>query len=125
MRTLTRASRRALTLPAVLSVLALSVTACSSKTTNVAATGSGTAASTAAAAACTSPAGATGPGVGTTKVGFIYVGSKSDYGYNEAAHDGATALKAACPNLEILEADSIPETSEMTTAAEQMIGNGA
>jgi simple sugar transport system substrate-binding protein/basic membrane protein A len=125
MRTLTPASRRALTLPAILAVLALSVTACASKTTNIAATGPASGTSTAAAAPCLSPAGATGPGVGTTKVGFIYVGSKSDYGYNEAAHDGATALKAACPNLEILEADSIPETSEMTTAAEQMIGQGA
>jgi basic membrane protein A len=34
-------------------------------------------------------------------------------------------LGKACPNLKILEADSIPETSAMTTAAEQMIGQGA
>jgi basic membrane protein A and related proteins len=37
---------------------------------------------------------------------------------------GASGGKA-CPNIKIIEADSIPETSDMTTAAEQMIGQGA
>jgi simple sugar transport system substrate-binding protein/basic membrane protein A len=77
------------------------------------------------ATGCTSPAGAKGPGVGSKTVGFIYVGSMSDFGYNEAAHFGAQALKKACPNLKILEADSIPETSDMATAAEQEIAQGA
>ncbi len=63
--------------------------------------------------------------MGATTVGFIYVGSTSDFGYNQAAHAGSDALKAACPNLKILEAASIPETSDMVTAAEQMIGQGA
>jgi basic membrane protein A len=74
---------------------------------------------------CTSPAGVTGPGTGASTIGFIYVGSTTDFGYNEAAHAGAMELGKACPNLKILEADSIPETSAMTTAAEQMIGQGA
>jgi basic membrane protein A and related proteins len=78
-----------------------------------------------AAVTCTSPSGASGPGVGATTIGFIYVGSTTDFGYNEAAHAGAMALGKACPNIKILEADSIPETSDMTTAAEQMIGQGA
>jgi basic membrane protein A and related proteins len=77
------------------------------------------------AAGCTSSAGAKGPGVGTKTIGFIYVGSTSDFGYNEAAHEGATALGKACPNIKILEEDSIPETSDMTTAAEQEIAQGA
>jgi simple sugar transport system substrate-binding protein/basic membrane protein A len=80
---------------------------------------------TRSAASCASPAGAKGPGVGTTAIGFIYVGSTSDFGYNEAAHAGAQALGKACPNLKILEADSIPETSDMVTAAEQEISQGA
>ena len=80
---------------------------------------------TSAPAGCTSPAGATGPGTAATTIGFIYVGSVKDYGYNEAAHVGAVALGKACPNLKILEADSIPETSDMSTAAEQMIAQGA
>ena len=74
---------------------------------------------------CTSPGDVKGPGVGASKIGFIYVGSKSDFGYNEAAHVGAVALGKACPGIKILEADSIPETSDMTTAAEQMISQGA
>jgi basic membrane protein A and related proteins len=77
------------------------------------------------AVACSSTSGAKGPGAGASTIGFIYVGSKTDFGYNEAAHAGAMALEKACPKLKILEADSIPETSDMTTAAEQMIGQGA
>jgi len=77
------------------------------------------------AGGCVSPAGAKGPGVGASTIGFIYVGSTSDFGYNEAAHAGAMALKQACPNLKILEEDSIPETSDMVTAAQQEMGEGA
>ncbi|HWB23223.1 MAG TPA: BMP family ABC transporter substrate-binding protein [Gaiellaceae bacterium] len=94
----------------------------------LAATAFGGASSSAApkvAVTCSSPSGASGPGTGATTIGFIYVGSKTDFGYNEAAHAGAVALGKACPNIKILEADSIPETSDMTTAAEQMIGQGA
>lgn len=74
---------------------------------------------------CTSPSGATGPGTGATTIGFVYVGSVSDYGYNQAAHAGAMALGKTCSNIKILEADSVPETSDMVTAAEQMIAKGA
>ena len=78
-----------------------------------------------AAVTCASPGGAKGPGTNAKVVGFIYVGSKTDYGYNQAAAAGAKALKKACPKIKILEADSVPETSDMTRAAEQMIGQGA
>jgi simple sugar transport system substrate-binding protein/basic membrane protein A len=78
-----------------------------------------------AASACLSTKVAKGPGVGATTVGFVYVGSTSDFGYNEAAHSGAQALKKICPNLKVLEVDSIPETSDMATAAEQEIAQGA
>src|SRR3954465_7592466 len=84
-----------------------------------------TSAASSAGTSCTSPSGAKGPGVGSKTIGFIYVGSTSDFGYNEAAHAGATELKKACSNLKILEEDSIPETSDMTTAAEQEIAQGA
>jgi simple sugar transport system substrate-binding protein/basic membrane protein A len=96
---------------------ALVAAACAGASTN---TGGG-----APAAGCTSPSGAAGPGAGATSIGFVYVGSVSDYGYNQAAHAGAVALGKACTNLKVLEADSIPETSDMTTAAEQMIAKGA
>jgi simple sugar transport system substrate-binding protein/basic membrane protein A len=74
---------------------------------------------------CASPGGATGAGTGAKTIGFVYVGSKTDFGYNEAAHFGAIALGKACPSLKVLEADSIPETSAMTNSAEQMIAQGA
>ena len=35
-----------------------------------------------------------------------------DFGYNQAAYEGAQALKKACPNLKILEAENVPETAE-------------
>ncbi|MDQ1356686.1 MAG: basic rane protein [Acidimicrobiaceae bacterium] len=116
---------------ALIGVVALAATACgksststSSNTTAAPAAGSTTTAA-ASSGACTSPAGASGPGTGATTVGFIYVGSTSDFGYNQAAHAGSVALKAACPNLKILEAPETPETSNMVTVAEQMIGQGA
>jgi simple sugar transport system substrate-binding protein/basic membrane protein A len=84
-----------------------------------------TSAASSASTSCTSPSGAKGPGVGSKTIGFIYVGSTSDFGYNEAAHEGATALGKTCSNMKILEEDSIPETSDMTTAAEQEIAQGA
>jgi basic membrane protein A and related proteins len=90
-----------------------------------AASWSGSGAAGPQATGCTSPSGAKGPGVGSSTIGFIYVGSTSDFGYNEAAHAGADALKKGCPNLKILEEDEIPETSDMSTAAEQEIAQGA
>ena len=33
------------------------------------------------------------PGGKTTTIGFIYVGTKTDYGYNQAMADGAAAVK--------------------------------
>src|ERR1700738_3558368 len=132
----TGSPRRAVLFTAVAgtgALLATSLTACSSsaKTTNTATPTTAAPAAAAPAAtpstggSCTSPAGAKGPGVGASTVGFIYVGSKTDYGYNQAAHDGATFLGKACPNLKVLEADQIPETSDMTRIAETMISNGA
>jgi basic membrane protein A len=137
--TITRRAR----VSVLVGVVALVAAACSSSsksaspTTSAAAASTGTsAASTGTTAAstgttpvtagdCTSPAGATGPGVGATTVGFIYVGATTDFGYNEAAHAGEQQLKAACPNLKFLEASEIPETSNMVTVANQMIGQGA
>ncbi|MDQ6615982.1 MAG: BMP family ABC transporter substrate-binding protein [Actinomycetota bacterium] len=121
---------------ALVGMVALAASACgkSSTSTTATTTGGATSATTTGGPAttaagtggsCTSPTGATGPGVGTTTIGFIYVGSTSDFGYNQAAHAGADALKAACPNFKILEAPETPETSNMVTVAEQMIGQGA
>ncbi|HEX3541684.1 MAG TPA: BMP family ABC transporter substrate-binding protein [Acidimicrobiales bacterium] len=124
-------SRTAGKTTALLAILALAAAACGSSTASTTNTTTPTTAggpattATGTGGACISPAGATGPGVGATTIGFIYVGSTSDFGYNQAAHAGSDQLKAACPNIKILEAASIPETSDMVTAAEQMIGQGA
>lgn len=65
-----------------------------------------------------------GGGDGTT-VGFIYVGPKDDYGYNQAAYEGAEAMAAAVDGVEVLHAENVPETSEAETVMEDMIDQGA
>jgi basic membrane protein A len=63
-------------------------------------------------------------GDGTT-VGFIYVGPKDDYGYNQAAYEGAEAMAEAVDGVELLHAENVPETSEAETVMEDMIDQGA
>ena len=72
-----------------------------------------------------SAAAGTGPGAGSTKVGFIFVGPKDDFGYNQAAYEGSQAVKAKFPDLEILTAESVPEDDNATRVMEKMISDGA
>jgi basic membrane protein A len=65
------------------------------------------------------------PGTGGTKVGFIFVGPKDDYGYNQAAYQGSQAVKSAFPNLEVLTAENVPEDDNATRIMESMIRDGA
>lgn len=60
----------------------------------------------------------------TTTVGFLYVGPKNDFGYNQAAGEGAAAV-AKMPGVKILEAENVPETSEAARVMEKMIRDGA
>ena len=86
------------------------------------------AAETAAVAAETTVAAAatgTGPGAGSKKVGFIFVGPKDDYGYNQAAFQGSQAVKAKFPDLEVLTAENVPEDDNATRIMEKMISDGA
>ena len=53
-------------------------------------------------------------------VGFIYVGSKDDFGYNQAHAEGAAAI-AALPGIKIVEQASVPETNEVQEAMRSMI----
>ena len=46
--------------------------------------------------------GGSAPGTGGSAVGFIMVGPKDDYGYNQAVYEGAQAVGQANPDLEIL-----------------------
>jgi simple sugar transport system substrate-binding protein len=53
-------------------------------------------------------------------VGFIYVGAKGDYGYNQAHATGAAAVKAM-PGTKVLEEENIPETLACEKSMESMI----
>lgn len=64
-------------------------------------------------------------GKGVTKIGFIMVGPKDDYGYNQAVYEGSQALKADFPDVEILTAENVPEDDTAATTMEQMISKGA
>jgi len=47
-----------------------------------------------------------------TVVGFIYVGPRDDYGYNQAHAEGAAAV-AKLPDVKVLEEEKVPETLEV------------
>lgn len=58
-------------------------------------------------------------------VGFIYVGPKDDFGYNQAAYEGSQAVADAVPDVEILQAENVPETAESEAVMQDMIDKGA
>lgn len=61
-----------------------------------------------------------------TTVGFIFVGAKDDYGYNQAAYLGSVAVEEAFGDkVKILRAENVPETEEASRTLEQMIQQGA
>src|SRR5436305_11616031 len=51
--------------------------------------------------------------------GFIYVGSKSDYGYNQAHAEGAKTLTAM--GVKLREEENVPETLDVQKTMESMI----
>ncbi len=57
---------------------------------------------------------------GPVTVGFIYVGPRGDYGYNQAHAAGATSVKAI-PNVKVLEEERVPETVDVEKTMESMI----
>lgn len=67
-------------------------------------------------------AGATGD---VDTVGFIYVGPKDDFGYNQAAYEGSVAMQESFPDIEVLQAENVPETAEAEAVMQDMIDNGA
>jgi basic membrane protein A len=80
---------------------------------------------TSAAAATTSAAAASDSSTASGTVGFIMVGSHSDYGYNEAVYDASQKLAKADPNVKVITADNIPETDAVTQTMQQMVDKGA
>ncbi len=59
------------------------------------------------------------------KVGFIFVGSQRDLGFNQAASEGSRYLEQAFPDIEVLRAENVAETADVKAVAEQMIRDGA
>ena len=56
----------------------------------------------------------------TLTVGFIYVGAKDDYGYNQAHAEAAAMLKKT-PGMKIVEEEKVPETDDVQKTMESMI----
>ena len=48
-------------------------------------------------------------------VGFIYVGTKTDYGYNQAHAEGAAAVRAM-PGVSVVEQSMVPESVAVENA---------
>jgi basic membrane protein A and related proteins len=55
-----------------------------------------------------------------TTVGFVYVGSRDDYGYNQAHALGAAALKQL-GGIQVVEEEKVPETDAVEKTMESMI----
>ena len=53
-------------------------------------------------------------------VGFIYVGPKDDFGYNQAHAEGAAAVKAI-PGVTVVEEENVAETVDVQKSMESMI----
>lgn len=53
-------------------------------------------------------------------VGFVYVGPRDDYGYNQAHAEGAAAVKAM-DGVTVVEEENVPETVDVQKTMESMI----
>jgi len=58
-------------------------------------------------------------------VGALHVGSMADAGYNQAQHAGLVAMSETLPNVELIEAENIPENADSERVMESMIQQGA
>ena len=64
--------------------------------------------------------GASASGSEEVVAGFIYVGPKGDFGYNQAHAEGAQVM-ATAPGIKIVEQASVPETSAVIETMRSMI----
>ena len=65
------------------------------------------------------------PGQNSKAVGFIFVGPKDDFGYNQAAYEGSQAVKKAYPKLKVLTAENVPQDDNAARVMEGMVDRGA
>ena len=59
-----------------------------------------------------------------TRVGFVYVGPKSDYGYNYAQDQGRLYLEENLDDVETVYFENIPENADVQRVMERMIRSG-
>jgi simple sugar transport system substrate-binding protein/basic membrane protein A len=84
-----------------------------------------------AVSACSSAAGSTdsgtsgAPGKDSKAIGFIMVGPRDDFGYNQAVYQGSQVIKKEFPDVKVLTAENVPEDDTAATTMEQMISKGA
>lgn len=64
------------------------------------------------------------PTIADTKVGFIYVGPKTDYGYNYAQDQGRLYLEENMDDVETVYFENIPENADVQRVMERMIRSG-
>jgi len=57
---------------------------------------------------------------GSLTVGFIYIGARDDYGYNQAHAQGAAAVKKM-PGVKIVEEEMVPDTVDVQKTMKSMI----
>jgi basic membrane protein A and related proteins len=71
-------------------------------------------------ATTTTAAATPAPAAESLTVGFVYVGSRGDYGYNQAHAEGAKAL-ATVDGVKVREEENVPETVAVQKTMESMI----
>jgi simple sugar transport system substrate-binding protein len=76
--------------------------------------------SSASTAGTAAPSAGPAPAASGLTVGFIYVGPKDDYGYNQAHAEGAKAV-SAMPGVKIREEENVAETVAVQKTMESMI----
>lgn len=101
---------------ALLAIVMLLVTACGSNSSSTPTDGAGSGEDAEENSA---------PGKGSEAVGFIFIGTKDDYGYNQAAYLGSEAVEEAFPDMKVLRSENVPETAEAERVMEEMIRSGA
>ncbi len=100
-------ARQCLAAVAALAVIALS--ACSSSSSPTAAASGSTLA----------------PGAKSLTVGFIMVGNRDDYGYNQAVYVASQKIKSSMPGVKVLTADNVPENQSVVRTMTSMTAAGA
>lgn len=64
------------------------------------------------------------PASADVAVGYVYVGAKTDGGYNEAQDAGRQYVQKTLPGVKTNFLENIPENAQVTQAMERMIGAG-